>query len=154
MEPSCPSLGAPARPRLTKSWGISAHWPVPVMFLLVLPNWPPPGCPALAPVDGVSVPFPTLSGSSYQRGNHSLYASERLGWSLPSAWVGVVPTRTSWLACLLRGGGAVFPISRQLGERPLWSPSSTLGGIGGHETHGRARVYREVLVLPARNHTG
>lgn len=28
----------------------------------------------------------------------------------------VVPTRTSWLACLLRGGGAVFPINRQLGR--------------------------------------
>lgn len=48
------------------------------MFLLVLPNWPT-RLPSLAPVDGVSLPFPTLSGSSYQRGNHSLYASERLG---------------------------------------------------------------------------
>ena len=62
--------------------------------LLVLPKWPPPGCPALAPVDGVSEPFPTPSGPGYHRANHSLYASERLGWSLPSAWVGMVPTQT------------------------------------------------------------
>ena len=103
--------------------------------LLVLPKWPPPGCPALAPVDGVSEPFPTPSGPGYHRANHSLYASERLGWSLPSAWVGMVPTQTPVTGLFARRWwGCASPISRQLGERPLWSPSSTLGGIGGHET--------------------
>lgn len=140
MEPSCPSLRALARPRLSERWGISAHRPVPVMFLLVLPKWPPPGCPALDPVDGMSEPFPTPSDPGYQHGNHSLYASERLGWSLPSAWVGMVPTRTPMTGLFARRWwGCASPISRQLGERPLWSPSSPLGGIGGHETHGRGR---------------
>ena len=129
MEPSCPSLRALARPRLSERWGISAHRPVPVMFLLVLPKWPPPGCPALDPVDGMSEPFPTPSDPGYQHGNHSLYASERLGWSLPSAWVGMVPTRTPMTGLFARRWwGCASPISRQLGERPLWSPSSPLGG--------------------------
>lgn len=149
---------------------LSEHWPGPgrvrvgvsrprglsLSYFLLLPKWPPPGCPALTPVDGVSEPFPTPSGSGYQRGNHSPYASELLGWSLPSAWVGVIPTWTSMTGLFAkRWWGCASHISSQLRERPLWSlSSSTLGGVGGHERRGGLGVYHQEPVLSARSHAG
>lgn len=155
VEPCCPSLSehwpGPGRVRV----GVSRPRGLSLSYFLLLPKWPPPGCPALTLVDSVSEPFPTPSGSGYQRGNHSPYASERLGWSLPSAWVGVVPTRTSMTGLFAkRWWGCASRISRQLGERPLWSLSSTLGGTGGHETCGGLGVYHEGPVLSARGHAG
>lgn len=96
-----------------------------------------------------------LSGSSYQRGNHSLYAQRTSGvvtaispsrWFPPDFMAGLFAKEVVGL----------FPHQQAAGERPLWAPPPHWEALG-HETPPRPRgpgCCVEVTGPPAGNHTG